>query len=78
MINMVFILIKIITSKYLQAKLVTANLFTSNVIVFIIAFGLKLNDPLIYDVAFVYALINFVASLAFYRFLQKRGDLNDN
>lgn len=66
--SMLLLLLKIVTFEDKYNKLLAANAFSSNVIVFIVFLAAITDDNLIIDVALVYAFINFVAMIGLSKF----------
>jgi multicomponent Na+:H+ antiporter subunit F len=66
---MLLLLIKIISFQDKYNKILAANLFTTNVIVFIVFFTYIIDNTMILDIALVYAFINFVAIIGISKFI---------
>jgi multicomponent Na+:H+ antiporter subunit F len=74
-VNMIVILAKILTTKSAYEKVMILNLFTSNIVAFIVLFSLFTPSNMVIDIALIYILISFIAVIAFLRFFSKEQNL---
>lgn len=74
LLSMFLLLIKVISFKDKYNKILAANLFTTNVVVFIVFFAHETNEPMIIDIALIYAIIGFVTMIGISRFISHRSN----
>jgi len=56
-------------------RILAANMFGTNIVVFIVVVGNLMGTPFFLDVAITYALINFITTVAFLRYFKyAKGD----
>lgn len=67
-------LISAIIGKTVYDKILAVNIFGTVTVLFITLFGFLTNRPDFLDIAIVYALINFVATIAILKFFEY-GDM---
>lgn len=69
-VSMVMLLIRAILGPTIFDRLLASNIFTTNIVVLIAALAVIEDSPEYIDVALVYALLNFVATIGFLRFFK--------
>ena len=74
LLAMLLALISAILGKTLYDKILAVNIFGTITVLFIAIFGFMTERPEFLDIAIVYALINFVATIAILKFFEY-GDM---
>ena len=72
LLSMFLLLLKIITFKDKYNKILAANSFATNVVVFIVFLAVMVGDATAIDVALVYAFINVVSMIGISKFFLMR------
>ncbi|MDG2402395.1 MAG: monovalent cation/H+ antiporter complex subunit F [Amylibacter sp.] len=76
-IAMILVLIRLYTGPTLYDRVLSTNSFGTNTVLFIGVLGFLSDRPDFLDIALLYALINFVATIAILKFFRYRaiGDI---
>ena len=74
LLAMLLALVSAMLGKTLYDKILAANIFGTITVLFIAIFGFMTERPEFLDIAIVYALINFVATIAILKFFEY-GDM---
>lgn len=70
LINLVLLLLRGVTGPTLFDRLLAVNTFGTNIVVLIVLLGYVEDSYNFIDVALIYALINFIATVAFLRYFK--------
>ncbi len=65
LISMGLVLFRVIIGPSVFDRIMAANSFGTNLVVFIVLFGLFENTEYLIDIAMIYAMVNFVSTVAF-------------
>ncbi|RXK46230.1 cation:proton antiporter [Halorientalis pallida] len=69
----VVILYRIVRGPTMQDRVIAVNVVGTNTVVIIALFAAALDSPGVLDIALVYALLNFLMSIAISKFTVERG-----
>ncbi|PIR34637.1 MAG: pH regulation protein F [Alphaproteobacteria bacterium CG11_big_fil_rev_8_21_14_0_20_44_7] len=69
-VSMILLLMRAILGPSVFDRILASNLFTTNVVLLIVALAFIKDNPSYIDVALVYAFLNFVATIGFLRFFK--------
>ncbi len=72
-ISMALLLLRCITGPTTYDRILAANGFGTKTVVLIALLGFILDEMLFLDVALVYALINFITTVAFLKYFKDRS-----
>jgi len=70
LVSMTLVLIRSIIGPTLYDRILAANSFGTYTVVVILLLGYLFDTPFFLDVAMIYALINFIATIAFLRYFK--------
>lgn len=71
-ISMGLILIRAILGPSIYDRILAGNAFGTTTVIMIALLTLALDNPMYLDIALIYALINFVTTIAFLRYFQNK------
>ncbi len=71
LISMLLILIRALRGKTLFDRMLAANSFGTKTVILIVMLGFITNNTMYLDIALVYVMINFIATIGFLKFLTK-------
>lgn len=69
-ISIIMLLVHVVLKKKISDRIMTINSISTNVILVIVLLGLVFNTDFFVDVAIIYALINFISTIAFLRYFR--------
>ena len=69
----VVIVYRIVRGPTMQDRVIAVNVVGTNTVVIIALLGAATDDPGVLDIALVYALLNFLMSIAISKFTVERG-----
>ncbi len=72
-IAMIFVLIRLYVGKTLYDRVLAANAFGTHTVLFIGVLGFLMGRPDFLDIALLYALINFVGTIAILKYFRYRA-----
>lgn len=64
--------VKVFFMNTVWGKLLAANIFSSNVIVLVIIFSMRIGETMYLDLIITYLLLNFVGTILFTKYIQSR------
>jgi len=67
------VLYRVVAGPTMQDRVIGVNVIGSNVVVVIALVAAATGDPAVLDIAIVYALLNFLLSIAISKFTVERG-----
>jgi multicomponent Na+:H+ antiporter subunit F len=70
---MVIILARLFTGPTLYDRVLAVNAFGTKTVLFLVVFALMVEEPAAIDIALLYALINFIATIAILKFFRYRS-----
>lgn len=70
---MVIILIRLFAGPTLYDRVLAVNAFGTKTVLFLVVFALFVGEPAAIDIALLYALINFIATIAILKFFRYRS-----
>lgn len=70
---MVIILIRLFAGPTLYDRVLAVNAFGTKTVLFLVVFALMVGEPAAIDIALLYALINFIATIAILKFFRYRS-----
>ncbi|MCR9127926.1 MAG: monovalent cation/H+ antiporter complex subunit F [Alphaproteobacteria bacterium] len=70
---MVIILIRLFAGPTLYDRVLAVNAFGTKTVLFLVVFALMVDEPAAIDIALLYALINFIATIAILKFFRYRS-----
>lgn len=70
---MVIILVRLFSGPTLYDRVLAVNAFGTKTVLFLVVFALMVGEPAAIDIALLYALINFIATIAILKFFRYRS-----
>ena len=71
--SMSLMLISTLTNKLLYDRLMAVNCFTNYTVVLIVVMAVVTKKPGYIDIALIYGMVNFVATIAFLQYVKGEG-----
>ena len=71
--SMAIILARLFTGPTLYDRVLAVNAFGTKTVLFLVVFALMVGEPAAIDIALLYALINFIATIAILKFFRYRS-----
>jgi multicomponent Na+:H+ antiporter subunit F len=71
--SMAIILIRLFSGPTLYDRVLAVNAFGTKTVLFLVVFALMVGEPAAIDIALLYALINFIATIAILKFFRYRS-----
>lgn len=71
--GMVLILSRLFIGPTLYDRVLAVNAFGTKTVLFLVAFAMMVGEPAAIDIAILYALINFIATIAILKFFRYRS-----
>ncbi len=71
--SMAIILIRLFSGPTLYDRILAVNAFGAKTVLFLVVFALMVGEPAAIDIALLYALINFIATIAILKFFRYRS-----
>ncbi len=68
-ISMALVLIRACSGPTLYDRVLATNAFGTKIMVLIALISLLLDEPMLLDIALVYAMINFIATIGFLKYI---------
>ena len=69
-LSLLLLLVRAVLGATIFDRILAANVFGTNAVVLIVLIAFATDSPAFIDMALVYALLNFVATIAFLRFFK--------
>ena len=73
-ILVILVLIRVIKGPSLWDRLLGFNMISSKIVMLIVILAYVLNSSFYLDVALAYAILGFIGTILFAKFIEKRGD----
>ncbi len=72
-LGMAFILARLFIGPTLYDRVLAVNAFGTKTVIFLVVFALMVGEPAAIDIALLYALMNFIATIAILKFFRYRS-----
>lgn len=73
LVSIIMVIIRGILGSTVFDRILAANLFGTKIVVFIVLIGHYMGTEFFLDVALIYALINFISTIALLRYFKYEG-----
>ena len=73
LVSIIMVIIRGILGSTVFDRILAANLFGTKIVVFIVLIGPYMGTEFFLDVALIYALINFISTIALLRYFKYEG-----
>ena len=73
LVSMFLLLIRAIRGKTVFDRILAGNSFGTKTVMLIVMLGFVVDSPMFLDIAFIYALINFIATVGFLKFFSENS-----